>query len=128
MQSEGVRLGVRSPAGTSHMVPNPFRLRRETRRRTREAVDSEKTKHVHSEAADEDIEPDDETAEALREAAIEQMADVSESTAPRARRRGQAPIASEDVARANDIETAKNVNGADRRPTAETSPPVLTSD
>ncbi|WP_396613860.1 hypothetical protein ACH9L7_19255 (plasmid) [Haloferax sp. S1W] len=96
------------------MVRNPFRSRRETRRRAREAVDSEKAKDVLSEAAEEDIVPAAEAAEVLRVAAAEETAEVAESAARHARRRGRKNITSEDVAQANErIRTAKNVDGAD---------------
>jgi len=66
------------------MVANPFRSRRETRRRVRETVDAE---------------PD---AEALRGAAAEETAGVAESGARRARRRDRKSTTSEDVARTNE--------------------------
>lgn len=84
------------------MARDPDRPRRETRQLARKAVDSKKAKTVLSEAADEDIEPDDDAAEALREAAAEETAEVAEAAARRARRRGRKNISSEDVAQANE--------------------------
>ena len=114
MPLEGVSPDVRSPAERIHMVRNPFRSRRETRRRAREAVDSEKAKHVLSEAAEGDVEPDAEAAEALREAAAEETAEVAESAARRARRRGRKNITSEDVAQANERHQDREERGRRR--------------
>jgi histone H3/H4 len=83
------------------VVRNPFRSRRETRRRAREAVDAEKARDVHSEAAEEDVEPNGEASETVRAAAAQETVEVGESTARRARRRGRKTIFPEDVAQAN---------------------------
>ena len=114
MWSGSVGPGVRSFVDRSHMVRNPFRSRRETRRRAREAVDAEKAKHVLSEAAEEDVEPDAEAAAALREAAAEETAEVAESAARRARRRGRKTVTAEDVARANERHQDREERGRGR--------------
>ena len=92
------------------MVRNPFRSRRGTRRRAREAVDSEKAKNVLSEAAGGDVDPDDEAAKALKE----ETAEVAESAARRARRRGRKNVTSEDVARANERHQDRQERGRRR--------------
>ena len=108
------------------MVRNPFRSRRETRRRPREAVDAETVKDVRSEAAEEDVEPD---SEALREAAAEETAEVAESVARRARRRGRKTSLPRTLhRRTNDIKTAKNADGADNDRSRIRPCPVLPSD
>ena len=114
MRWESVSSSVRSSAERLHMVRNPFRSRRETRHRAREAVDAEKAKNVFSEAAEEDVEPDVEAAEALREAAAEETAEVAESTARRARRRGRKNITSEDVAQATERHQDREERGRRR--------------
>jgi hypothetical protein len=96
------------------VVSNPFRSRRETRRRVREAVDAEKAKGVLSEAAEADVEPDAEAAEALRVAAAEETADVAESAVHRARPRGRKNTPPRTrQGRTNDLKTATTVDDAD---------------
>lgn len=96
------------------MARDPDRPRRETRQQARNAVDPKLAKTVLSEAAVEDVEPDDDAAEALREAAAEETADVAEAAAAVlavAVARTSPPKTSHR--RTNDIRIAKNVDGAD---------------
>lgn len=105
------------------MARDPDRPQRETRRQARQAVDTKKAKTVLSEAADEDVEPDDDAAaEALREAEAEETAEVAEAAARRARRRGRKNITSDDVAQANERHHDREERGRRRiRPTTDTS-------
>ena len=96
------------------MARDPDRPRRETRQQARNAVDPTQAKTVLSEAADEDVEPDDDAAEALREAAAEETAEVAEAAARRARRRGRKDITAEDVAQANERHQDREERGRRR--------------
>lgn len=77
-------------------------------------VDSEKAKNVLSETAEEDVEPDGKSAEALREATAEGPAEVAESVARRTRRRGRKNITSKDVAQANERHQDREERGRRR--------------
>ncbi|WP_436935592.1 histone-like protein [Halovenus marina] len=96
------------------MARNTDRPRRKTRQKARNAVDSKKAKAVLSEAADEEVEPDDDAAETLREAAAEETAEVAEAAARRARRRGRKNISSEDIGQANERHQDREERGRRR--------------
>jgi histone H3/H4 len=74
--------------------------RPETRQAAREAVDPNRAEEVLNQA-DENLQPDARAAEALREAAAEEAAEIAEEAADLARRRASETIEADDVAQAN---------------------------